>query len=77
MPSSVHSEILLLEIVLKLDKDADELYSEANQLITFTAIVQSRASRYLARVSVDLQGPPEVKIIKSPIYEFLNIKDIL
>lgn len=53
------------EIVLKLDKGADELYSEANQLISFTAIVQCLASRYLSRVSVDLQGPPEVKIIKS------------
>ena len=53
------------EFILKLDKDADELYSEANQVISFTAILQSVASRYLSRVSVDLQGPPEVKIIRS------------
>ena len=53
------------EIILRLDKDADELYSEANQIISFTAIVQNLASRYLSRVSVDLQGPPEVKITRS------------
>jgi len=53
------------EIVFKLDKGADELYSEANQVISFTAILQSVASRYLSRISVDLHGPPEVKIIKS------------
>ena len=53
------------EITLILDKNADELYSEANQSISFTGIVQNLSSRYFSRVSVDLQGPPEVKIIRS------------
>jgi len=53
------------EFVLKLDNNADELYAEANQLIKFSAILQSLASRYLTRVSVDLHGPSDVKIMKS------------